>query len=421
MNTIQKAAKETILVLGNGFDIGSGYPTKYLDFIRFEQVIKEYILADNLSDSVFEKYGLDDKIVQKIKEYTGQIRATSCLDGNIFMQKSRWRTILDNNFWLQYFENCSSIGEGWIDFEGEMTRVIGLIDALSNGHEDDSILEVSSFQNNGLGLLTSNIFSKKAKLVKSVIKDMLIKDLDNLRIAFEIYLLDYATAIHDGCVIPEIARIAPTKVLCFNYTDTYQKIYDDSYGNVEYSYIHGRALPRRTKQKDNLVLGINEYLNSDAKDNDLFFVDFKKYYQRLIFQCSRRHETWTNDIRTEDMLEKEASSTILEGGIEYECLRNSDSLDYNEYKRIYNEKKEAISNERIIHDVIFYGHSMGESDKDILRKLILNDNVHVLIYYYDYKAYCEIIKNLIKVIGQDELIARTGDNRVSFKEVNKAN
>ena len=35
---------ETILVLGNGFDIAHGLPTSYIDFIKFEQIIKDSIL-----------------------------------------------------------------------------------------------------------------------------------------------------------------------------------------------------------------------------------------------------------------------------------------------------------------------------------------------------------------------------------------
>lgn len=69
--------------------------------------------------------------------------------------------------------------------------------------------------------------------------------------------------------------------------------------------------------------------------------------------------------------------------------------------------------------MFIFGHSLDITDKDILRDLILNDNVHTTIFYckkkdssgnYDNgrKDRGEKITNLVKVIGQDELIKRTG-------------
>jgi len=43
-----------------------------------------------------------------------------------------------------------------------------------------------------------------------------------------------------------------------------------------------------------------------------------------------------------------------------------------------------------------------------LRDLILNDNVHTTIFYHNKDAMGQQIANLVKVIGQDELIKRTG-------------
>lgn len=85
--------------------------------------------------------------------------------------------------------------------------------------------------------------------------------------------------------------------------------------------------------------------------------------------------------------------------------------------------------ERIkMHELYIFGHSLDVTDKDILRDLILNDNVNTTIYYH--KTYDKSgkddngrndlgskIANLIKVIGQDELIRRTGGSTktIEFK------
>lgn len=69
------------------------------------------------------------------------------------------------------------------------------------------------------------------------------------------------------------------------------------------------------------------------------------------------------------------------------------------------------------HHVYIFGHSLDVTDKDILRDLILNDNVHTTIFYHDKDAMGQQIANLVKVIGQDELIRRTEgkDKLIEFK------
>lgn len=65
------------------------------------------------------------------------------------------------------------------------------------------------------------------------------------------------------------------------------------------------------------------------------------------------------------------------------------------------------------HTVYIFGHSLDVTDKDILKLFICNDNVDTKIYYYrknedDKEALGKIIQNLIKIMGQKELIRRTG-------------
>ena len=63
-----------------------------------------------------------------------------------------------------------------------------------------------------------------------------------------------------------------------------------------------------------------------------------------------------------------------------------------------------------MHHLYIYGHSLDVTDSDILRDLILNDNVYTTIYYLNKDVMGQQIANLVKVIGQDELIRRTGGN-----------
>ncbi len=55
-----------------------------------------------------------------------------------------------------------------------------------------------------------------------------------------------------------------------------------------------------------------------------------------------------------------------------------------------------------------FGHSLDVTDRDILQDLILTENVHTTIFYLNKKVLGQQIANLVKVLGQDELIKRTG-------------
>ena len=70
-----------------------------------------------------------------------------------------------------------------------------------------------------------------------------------------------------------------------------------------------------------------------------------------------------------------------------------------------------------IHNLYIFGHSLNITDKDILKSLILNDNVHTTIFYHNEEAHAKQIANLVKAIGQEELIKRTGGlyKSISFK------
>ncbi len=71
-----------------------------------------------------------------------------------------------------------------------------------------------------------------------------------------------------------------------------------------------------------------------------------------------------------------------------------------------------------LHKIYIFGYSLHVTDGDILRDLILNDNVYTIIYYLDQQMFAQQITNLVKIIGQDELIRRTGGikRNIEFKK-----
>ena len=64
--------------------------------------------------------------------------------------------------------------------------------------------------------------------------------------------------------------------------------------------------------------------------------------------------------------------------------------------------------------VIIFGHSLGETDGDILSKFILNKNVKTRIICYDEYDRAEKIRNLAVILVPDKLIELTGGSNPSI-------
>lgn len=181
-------------------------------------------------------------------------------------------------------------------------------------------------------------------------------DLKKLIRALEIYISLFIENIDLSLYKGKVENI--DKVISFNYSNTFERLY--GLHNIECDYIHGKANLEREINKNNMVLGIDEYLDDEIKDKYLDFIFFKKYFQRIYKRTGCNYKYWLEEI-----------------------------VESNEESNIY-----------------FYGHSLSRADNDILRDLILCENIKVHIFYHSDDAYRSQITNLVDVIGQDKLIEK---------------
>lgn len=384
-----------ILVIGNGFDLAHGLPTKYTDFLEvvenFNSIIANpnIIKQDALANTAKPIYEFLDRLIFEepliCKEFEEQIR---------------------NNFWINYFFlDLSQKKENWIDFESEILKVVrALDDARVLTVQGGSVLSIEDTRTDVIknilkasGMKVEELFSEVEKIDKFV--DKCKEDLNRLTRALEIYLCEYVEKSECITISPDIKDIHIDKVLSFNYTNTFSKIYDKS-EKLEYDYIHGKADIHHSVENNNMVLGIDEYLLDERKNKDVDMIEFKKFYQRIYKETGCKYKEWVFRIQQDASQFQEEYRHVLNqltSGIEAE--------NYKHY-------------EKYIHHVYIYGHSLDDTDGDILRELILNDNVFTTIFYYDKKQNGKQIANLVKVIGQDELIKRTGGGTktIEFKQ-----
>ena len=380
-----------ILVIGNGFDLAHGLPTKYGDFLKFVEVIRQVL---NTKGEEIDWKDIHLEIKELIKINMENIR------NNIFSQEQIWRELLEENFWIEYFLQYPMYQkENWIDFESEISNVIQSIDFdMKNNNlkldDDDSIVSnfyLEKFFHKRLPAAVLDFGEDIQEITFREMRDVLYQDLNKLTRAFEIYLCEYVGKIESVKISKEIKSLGIDHVLSFNYSHTYQKLYDKP-KKIKYDYIHGESRINSTIESNNMVLGIDEYLNKKSKDKEIDFIAFKKYYQRIYKKTGSEYKNWVDEIANSRYENEVALRERFPKQIPY---------------KKFNSK----------HKLYIFGHSLDITDKDVLRDLILNDNVYTTIYYLNKGVMGQQIANLVKVIGQDELIRRTGGSTktIEFK------
>lgn len=405
-----------ILMIGNGFDIAHGLQTEYPEFLKW--VIHEYNFFNILKQQnvdITQNIEIHLEIPEKINEEVKMTRM------EYDIQRELWKMINENVWFQLFFRNQKYIDDNWIDFESEISRVIRLIDKdmiRLNADENEIVREISDSYfseyfledidtktekiNNEFykWLIDKNLDKSKRReeyenenkytiepqkdeITYRKLIEKLECDLNRLIRALEIYLCEYIET-QNVSQLEVIKKLQPDHVLSFNYTDTYEKYYGIG-KKIEYDYIHGKAKIANNIDTNNMVLGIDEYLLGDRVNRDVEFIAFKKFYQRIHKETSCKYREWIDNIR-DSITESE------------EKLRNKFSTQI-PFKRFTTK-----------HYLYIFGHSLDVTDKDVLRDLILNDNVYTTIFYYNKKVFGKHIANLVKIIGKNELIRRTGGN-----------
>ena len=388
-----------ILLIGNGFDLAHGLPTRYNDFLDFLKYIDtEQRLSSIKIHPEIEKLLTDDNNIEHINEM---------------------KRLIYNNIWFEYFLYKENIGPSWCDFEAEMEYVIIHLEnfkkLLENNHEfiisenvnviegvdvldflmhyfaikfnicrdEIQIKKDASIAVNGekeyikvtLGRRFKNPTPILYKIYKAISYEdfinSLLEELKRFTKCFELYLSYFVNKI-DIMPISFINKILINdpniKILSFNYTNTIDKYHKQIFSMP--CFIHGQAL---NNSLDNLVLGINETSNKV----DPLFTNFRKYFQRISKNCDRSYRDWINQINF-----RFHGSKVSLGS---------------EHNRIY-----------------IIGHSLGLSDKDILNELITLPGTKTTIYYHNNKN--ELLQNLAAILGSKTFTEYFENNAIQFIE-----
>ena len=367
---------ETILILGNGFDIAMGRKTKYTDFIEFEKQLFS---------------NPDEELLKFLK------------DKNIRIEEYR-----DNLYLKLINANKDKLGENWSNLEIMISQ---LSDAIMYFKENNEVLfKVATTGRNWL--LEENISNEKNYRSKLYIADMFlslfhekgwsslerevaldklnnefIRQLDFLIELLEIYLsyLDYLDfevreTEASSTALDAISDLSNSYIINFNYTNTSGHLFGSSKENTH--FIHGRIDLERTLSRINtMVFGIEDKEN----DVNIDLIPYQKYYQRVVKETGTKFEEF--------------------------------------FKPKYKYSNEGVSKLQLTN-IIIYGHSVDPLDKEIFQKcfeLVEAESEQNIMYlyrfiftYFDESAKRSIIKNLAIILGKEKLIELTGTQNVVF-------
>lgn len=396
-----------VLILGNGFDLAHGLPTKYIHFLTFcirvdllwrfdvgnlnrfsstrafrEKWIEKWDMEDSIKDYIVNAYeyrkfeGLPSQETVKIKdEFLAELYE-----------------LIHNNIWFRYFNDIYDKkrikGENWIDFETEIRYVIQKIDETTDDLSADLSEIFQKLQeqedvkfNTFIGNFMNRIrkrFLKEIELNIREFRRIAFEDLERIIRALEIYLNKFVDEIQVDNLVPEIINLKPDYVINFNYTNTYERLYD----NATVFHIHGNCDVNRPAEENNMVLGIDEYWDKDERDLRTNFTMFKKFAQRIQKHTGIENYKYLNEINKYYEKNKE---------------RWSGNVDMN------------TTHPNGVSYVYIFGHSLDVTDKDILSGFVGSESTSVTVYCYDKGTEGELIANTIKLISEKQLLKKANN------------
>ncbi|MCW8038248.1 AbiH family protein [Acinetobacter entericus] len=443
-----------ILIVGNGFDLSHYLPTKYDHFMDVMRAIEEKDTGQKIKDlsiyKVDEWMEKIDKMLEKktdweFPDYAMSFDALFSKTREFnFIEKTKEFYLTENikistkdvlklqcrlelNRWYQYFKKHVKEVKNWIDFELKIEEVIFSFAQAIPFIEQQNRNSSNSFsmgeweqevgKKNTIILESFNIFEIKGQKngfnkqfcygsndshgMNSVLfLSFAYEQLEEFIKIFDLYLELVVSQLTANCLLGIDSKdwVYPDKIFSFNYTNTFQRIYD----LVDVEYLHGGH-----GQYQNIVLGI-----SDIEDNGLKKIKafgFTKYHQKLfkdtdyLFLDSYKEKIKLNKKEIES-LNKQLMAPMGEPYI----------------RALQAELKEKTLAQGLELNFYIWGHSLDVSDKDYIIDLFsLNDdidrNVRVIVYHFNKTAKFDLLNNLLAILGKDKVEQWMKNKWLAFK------
>ncbi len=365
-----------ILIIGNGFDIAHNLPTAYTDFLK---VFKpdEGVSFSNTIETMKNGIPCKQYYQDLVDEHIEDIKK---------VDSSKIREIenvLKYNVWAKYYASSEAEINGWIDFEREMLPVFNAFRYVFDHVESvydyegkkyasirisdellrkklilfDKYIEKNSDYKDCVRV-THNYVGITYGLYREKILSDLKSELDVFIGTFFTYLFEFVSKM-EVKVDPVIASIEADAIISFNYTTT-EAQYENLRTDRNY-HVHGSI-----NEADSLVMGVNKVPDDEKRD----FIYFEKFFQRIRRGIGFQYR---------DLLEKDRK------------------IDINKPLNI-----------------IVYGHSLDQTDEDIIKPFLEQANI-ITIYFYSTEDYERKVINLIKMFNRQKVEDDMYNKRIEFR------
>lgn len=388
-----KKNKNYILIIGNGFDIGLHLPTKYTDFmthlLMYRCNLKKLPMPRDKNNN--ELYKMFEK---KMNNWRNKYHSNiNTFDNTIFKNILILILIFKYNY-MELFRLCGhleDLEESFlkITLYPECVEKVDFNEKEIGGSDihwfnvEEILLEISNSETyvkiideiNNKSQNSSILSQNQIEISKTINDDDLKNGLIFIKSSLSIYLQCvqdiYLTPsnnqtrnyFQDICNTLEFRKCKNikkyTQIISLNYTNSAEKLF----GNIKTEYPHGK-IKSECPEESKIVLGC--YNCTDENNFDTSFIDFQKYYQR-----------------------------ILLGTGNYETIGS---------KELY---------------IDFYGFSCDPADTELINSLLQDLDKVRQIRIFCYKDSSQIIINLIKSIGREVVLKLTKKNILEFKIISE--
>lgn len=386
-----------IIILGNGFDLHLGLPTKWSDFIEFYEIIVNgsfekfrFIKPKEWSFEEFKKNGSKWKNVDIVESYL--LYALDNIKGD--EEKENYKNNITS--FIAEIKECKMLrlllnlkgnsdeykSFSWSDFEHLIEEILDSVDEyvdnlLNKSHDCDAEVFMNELLRLSINKLNyrddryfnphyqvSN-FNLKTDVINS--KNKFMNFLFNELIAFTAVYKKYIDLIIDHLIqnhLRNSIHIENTLILTFNYTQDVV-LFDDYASNDNRFYVHGKA------NKD-IIIGISNEPKSEER------IRFSKNYMRVYNRA----------------LDKDDKDVI-------------DNINY---------INKRISEQTFSH-YYFLGHSLDKIDHSFLRQLFKkNYYTKTTIFYYNNEDRQRKIFNLYLMVGEEFITQMLNNGSLEFVE-----
>lgn len=361
-----------LLVVGNGFDLAHGLPTRYSDFLDFMQ----------LSILLLEKWYKEEKYFPYFNNDYGYIDMNSIAGnkevfaivngyGESITEEFRNTDLYGNfkNGWLQYFfDNYRKTKHyhhefQWVDLESDILKLlkatIKYMDKYTNTDgipkmfldELDKISNSSTLPKDAVALKFFEYLFHELKYVSHMLKFYLSLIIEEFNAQHKKGIFKIGNMMESQFEIDYI--------LSFNYTDLSRMLYAP---DATVNFINGCLTD------ENIILGIENPSPNHTEnycDNNIHW--FFKNVQRVRYDYQNLYKGWLCD-----------------------KISESNASNLFEHRNTNTEV-----------NVYIIGHSLAMSDRYILKDVIENAD-HVTIYYYSDRDKNDKITNLYKLLGDED-------------------